>query len=245
VGGWDGDRLGLIYTLIVGFEGDTHLAEAEQVLLGGGVALAAATESELLATPDIAAPRLVILDHPGTRGERMATLRRLRALPALVGVPVAVLAVDSDIDSYSEAITSGVSAYLVRPVKAAELLDVARRLSGWTGVSDQTERRRRLRRPLLMRVEVQVKSSQARLEGQLLDIGTGGSRVELGEPVAVGELVRVILHANDASTHVALGGELRWHKLVAPSRYQIGIRYTGTTALMAGKLLGFVSTGAT
>jgi hypothetical protein len=57
--------------------------------------------------------------------------------------------------------------------------------------------------------------------------------------------VRVILHANDASTHVALGGEVRWHKLAAPGRYQIGVRYTGTTALMAGKLLGFVSTGAT
>jgi response regulator RpfG family c-di-GMP phosphodiesterase len=215
------------------------------VLLEGDVALAGATESDLLATPDIEPPRLVILDHPGNRAERLASLKRLQSLPALVGVPVVLLSRDGDIDSYSEAITAGVSAYLQRPVKAEELLDVARRLSGWTGLSEGTERRRRLRRPLLMRVDVVIRSTKARLPGQILDVGASGCRVEVLQDVNRGELVRIILNAHDASTHVALGGEVRWHAATPSGAFQLGVRFTGTTALLAGKLLGFVSTGMT
>jgi len=215
------------------------------VLLDGGVALAAATEADLVATPDIQPPRLVIVDHPGTRAERLASLRVLQAIPALVGVPVVLLSKDIDIDSYSEAITAGVAAYLHRPVRAEDLLDVAKRLSGWTGTSDRTERRRRLRRPLLMRVEVVVRSSKARVQGQTLDVSASGCRVELDQAVPPGELVRVILHAQDASTHVALGGEVRWSAPSPSGLPAIGVRFTGTTAMLAGKLLGFVSTGST
>lgn len=213
------------------------------MLLEGGVALAAATESDLLATPDIEPPRLVILDHPGDRAERLASLRRLQSLPAMVGVPLVLLSRDSDIDSYSEAITAGVSAYLERPARAEELLDVARRLSGWTGVSEGTERRRRLRRPLLMRAEVVVRSTKAHIPGQLVDVGAAGCRVEVGRKVPKGEPIRVMLDAHDASTHVALGGEVRWNRATPAGLYQLGVRFTGSTALLAGKLLGFVSTG--
>lgn len=235
----------LAYTLYVGQEADPHLARCEALLIEAGIPLAAASEAELLATPDIQPPRLVILDHAGPRAERSASLKRLQGLPALRGVPLALLSAEDDIDSYSEAITAGVSAYLVRPVKAEELLEVARRLSGWSGTSEGTDRRRRLRRPLLMRVELVVRSSKERVPGQLLDVGIGGCRVELGPPVPPGELVRVILHAQDASTHVALGGEVRWLSPAGPGLHQLGVRFTGTTALLAGKLLGFVSTGMT
>jgi DNA-binding response OmpR family regulator len=217
------------------------------VLLEGGVALAAATVADLLATPDIQPPCLVILDHPGGRADRLASLKRLQGLPALVGVPLVLLSRDGDIDSYSEAITAGVAAYLQRPVKAEDLLDVTKRLSGWTGSSEGTERRRRLRRPLLMRVEVVLRSTKARIPGQLLDVSAGGCRVEVGQEVPGGELVRVILNAQDASTHVALGGEVRWNgpSPSSPGLREIGVRFTGTTAMLAGKLLGFVSTGMT
>ena len=209
------------------------------------MALAAASEAELLATPDIQPPRLVILDHPGGRAERLASLRRLQSIPALVGVPFVLLSRDSDIDSYSEAITAGVSAYLQRPVRAEDLLDVTKRLSGWAGVSEGTERRRRLRRPLLMRVEVVIRSTRVRIPGQMLDVSAGGCRVEVARELAPGELVRVILNAHDASTHVALGGDVRWHARIDSGLHQIGVRFTGTTAMLAGKLLGFVSTGMT
>jgi response regulator RpfG family c-di-GMP phosphodiesterase len=187
----------------------------------------------------------VILDPPGSRAERRASLKRLQRIPALVGVPVVLLSADGDIDSYSEAITAGVAAYLQRPVKAEDLLDVTKRLSGWTSSLEGTERRRRLRRPLLMRVEVVIRSSKVRLTGQMLDVSASGCRVEVDQKVAKGELVRVILNAQDATTHVALGGEVRWNAPAASGLHQIGVRFTGTTAMLAGKLLGFVSTGMT
>ena len=79
--------------------------------------------------PDVVPPALVLLDDSGARADRMEAFRRLRQHPALRGVPVVVLAYDADIDSYSDAITKGAAAYLVKPVNADELVAVARKIS--------------------------------------------------------------------------------------------------------------------
>jgi hypothetical protein len=70
-------------------------------------------------------------------------------------------------------------------------------------------------------------------------------RRELAEEVRQGELLRIILHGRDASTHVALGVEVRWHQVSPTGTHIAGCRFTGTTALLAGKILGFVSSGLT
>ena len=58
------------------------------------------------------------------------------------------------------------------------------------------------------------------------------------------DLVRIILHGHEDSTHVALGAEVRWHRVAPSGTHVVGVRFTGTTALLAGKLLGLpVSTG--
>jgi hypothetical protein len=57
--------------------------------------------------------------------------------------------------------------------------------------------------------------------------------------------VRIILHGHEDSTHVALGAEVRWHRVAPSGVHVVGVRFTGTTALLAGKLLGFASTGMT
>jgi hypothetical protein len=46
---------------------------------------------------------------------------------------------------------------------------------------------------------------------------------------------------------VTLGGEVRWHRPSTddPELHVCGLKFTGTTALLAGKILGFVSTGMT
>src|SRR5262249_48343355 len=159
----------------------------------------------------------------------------------LKGVPLLILAYDSDIDSFTDAITKGASAYLVKPVSADELVRVSQRLSGWADSIDRTERRRRVRRPLLMKVEVDLKEKKRKLMGQMLDVSGGGCRIELPEEVHTGELLRIILHGQDASTHVALGVEVRWHQPSPTGTHIAGCRFTGTTALLAGKILGFVS----
>jgi CheY-like chemotaxis protein len=207
--------------------------------------VAAATEGDVLVASDLMPPTLVVLDDGSGKEERLSSLRRLQAHPALQGVPILVLAYEADIDSYSGAITKGAAAYLVKPAANAELPEVAQKLSGWVAATDRTERRRRLRRPLIMRVDVDVRARKMKIAGHLLDVSGSGCRIELTDAVEVGESVRVILHGYDASTYVALGAEVRWHREAGPGVHLIGARFTGTTALLAGKLLGFVSSGLT
>jgi two-component system chemotaxis response regulator CheY len=232
------------YTLVVGPDGADR-AFVEGVLIQSGIEVAASTEEAL--APDVVPPALVILDDSGARADRMEAFRRMKQHPALRGVPVVLLAYDADIDSYSDAITKGAASYLVKPVNADELVAVARKISGWMSETDRTEKRRRLRRPLLMRVDVEIKSKKAKVPGQIIDVSGGGCRIELAEPLELGEHVRVILHGHESTTHVTLGGEVRWHHRSNedPSLHVCGLKFTGTTALLAGKILGFVSTGAT
>lgn len=230
--------------LVVGRPGPERAA-IEQTLRGATLEVAAGSEADVLVTPDLMPPVLLVLDDPGGQPERLATLRRLMGHPSLHGVPIIVLSPDQDIDSYSSTLTKGAAAYLVKPVAPTELLAIVRKLYEWMGTHDRTEKRRRMRRPLIMNVDVDVRASHQKLAGHLLDVSGGGCRIELSSPVPVGETIRIILHGYDASTYVALGADVRWHRQIAPGVHAIGCRFTGTTALLAGKLLGFVSTGLT
>lgn len=217
----------------------------ERTLLRGGIEVATATEADVLVAKDLLMPRLVVFDDQSTRESRMATLRRLHAHPSLKGVPVLVLAYEGDVESFTDAITKGVAAYLVKPVAADELIPLAQQLSGWVGMSDRTERRRRVRRPLIMKVEIDVRSRHQKLMGRFVDVSGSGCRIEMPDIVAPGDLLRVVLHSHDASTHVALGVEVRWSLPMEDGGCVAGCRFTGTTALLAGKILGFVSSGLT
>jgi CheY-like chemotaxis protein len=233
------------YTVVVGPEGIDR-AWIETALLRGGLSVTFASEADILATPHFEpGPRLLVLDDAGGREARGASLRRLHAHPGLKGVPTLVLAYDADIESFTDAITRGVAAYLVKPVSAEELVQVAKRLSGWAGASGHTERRRRLRRPLIMKVEVQVRSRDLHVMGQIVDVSGGGCRIELPAALDVGEAVRIILQGHEGSTHVALGAEVRWYRQAPDGTHVAGLRFTGTTALLAGKILGFISSGMT
>lgn len=231
------------YTLIIGPDGRDR-AWVEGTLLRGGLDVATATEADVLVTRDLIPPRLMILDDAQPRAGRMSTLRHLQAHPPLKGIPLLILSYDSDIDSFTDAITKGAAAYLVKPVGAEELLAVAKRLSGWIGTSDHTERRRRVRRPLLLKVEVQLRATKVTAMGQTVDVSGSGCRIEMPAEVHQGDLLRLVLQGQDASTHVALGVEVRWSQPTATG-WIAGCRFTGTTALLAGKILGFVSSGMT
>ena len=240
----DGPNARYQYTLVVGPDTEDR-AWVEGVLMRGGLEVAAATETELGAMPDIVPPRLVILDDCGGLPQRMASFRSVRKHSALVGVPVVVLAYDADIDSFSEAITKGAAAYLVKPASAEEIVGVAHKLSGWLASNDRTEKRRRLRRPLLMKVDVDLRNRNIRVPGQIVDVGGAGCRIEIHEPVEKGDHVRVVLHGVEDTTHLTLGAEVRWHRTTPDGVTVAGLRFTGTTALLASKVLGFVSTGQT
>lgn len=233
------------YTLVVGPTGEDR-DWIENTLLQGGFEVAVASEGDVLVVPDLVPPKLVVVDDSGHSSDaRLATMKRLSHHPGLIGVPIVMVAYDADIDSFSNAITKGAAAYLVKPVGSDELVAVTQRLTGWTGHTDRTEKRRRLRRPLIMKVDVDVRSRKQRMSAQIVDVSGTGCRIEVPEQVPAGEMIRVILHGHEASTHVALGAEVRWYRRTPEGVHLIGAKFTGTTALLAGKLLGFVSSGMT
>jgi CheY-like chemotaxis protein len=231
------------YILVVGHASASREA-TEAVLQGAGLAVAATTAEEAFLALDLMPPKLVLFDD-AHEADRRGTLKRLRGHPALQGVPVVVLSQESDIDSFGSAITGGAAAYLIKPIHDEALISVARRLCGWTGRGDETEKRRRLRRPLLMKVEVESRSDKRQLRGEIVDASSGGCRIEMEEELPKGAIVRIVLCAPDAVTYLALGGEVRWHSRLGDGRVAHGVRFTGTTALLAAKVLGFTAASGT
>jgi len=228
---------GYQYTLVVGQDSPDR-AWLESVLMRGGLEVAACTEAELLAMPDVVPPQVVFLDDSTAREERMASFANINAFPALAGVPIVVLALDADMDSFSAAITRGAAAYLVKPVAAEEVVAVAHKISGWLRSGDRTEKRRRLRRPLLMRVDVEVSGRGGVVPGQIIDASGTGCRVELQGPVEKGDAVRLTLYGVEGSTDLSLGAEVRWQRRAPDGTQVAGVKFTGTTAVLAGRLLG-------
>jgi ActR/RegA family two-component response regulator len=231
---------GYQYTLVVGPDSPDR-AWLESVLLRGGLEVAACTEAELLAMPDIVPPQIVILDDSTAREERMASFANLGSHGPLAGVPVVVLAYDADIDSFSTAITRGAAAYLVKPVAAEEVVAVAHKISGWLSSTDRTEKRRRLRRPLLLRVDVEVAGRDGVVPGQIVDVSGSGCRIELKQPLEKGNAVRLTLYGVEGSTDLSLGAEVRWHRAAPDGTQVAGVKFTGTAAVLAGRLLGTLS----
>jgi CheY-like chemotaxis protein len=231
---------GYQYTLVVGQDSPDR-AWLESVLMRGGLEVAACTEAELLAMPDIVPPQIVILDDSASREERMASFANLRAHGPLAGVPIVVLAYDADIDSFSTAITRGASAYLVKPVPAEEIVAVAHKISGWLRSSDRTEKRRRLRRPLLLRVDVDVAGRDGTFPGQIIDVSGSGCRIELKQPLEKGNTVRLTLYGVEGSIDLSLGAEVRWQRRAPDGTQVAGVKFTGTAAVLAGRLLGTLS----
>jgi ActR/RegA family two-component response regulator len=231
---------GYQYTLVVGPDSPDR-AWLESVLMRGGLEVAACTEAELLAMPDIVPPQIVILDDSSAREERMASFANLGSHGPLVGVPVVVLAYDADIDSFSTAITRGAAAYLVKPAAAEEVVAVAHKISGWLRSSDRTEKRRRLRRPLLLRVDVEVAGRDGVVPGQIVDVSGSGCQIELNQPLQKGDAVRLTLYGVDGSTDLSLGAEVRWQRTALDGTQVAGVKFTGTAAVLAGRLLGTLS----
>ena len=231
---------GYQYTLVVGPDSPDR-AWLESVLMRGGLEVAACSEAELLAMPDVVAPQLVILDDSGSREERMASFANLLAHSPLTGVPVVVLSYDADIESFSTAITRGAAAYLVKPVAAEEIVAVAHKISGWLRSNDRTEKRRRLRRPLILRVDVEVIGEEGTFPGQIIDVSGSGCRIELKHPLEKGHNVRLTLYGVEGSTDLQLAAEVRWQRPAHDGTQVAGVKFTGTAAVLASRLLGTLS----
>jgi len=83
---------------------------------------------------------------------------------------------------------------------------VAHKISGWLRSTDRTEKRRRLRRPLLLRVDVEVAGRDGVVPGQIVDVSGSGCRVELKQPLEKGSAVRLTLYGVEGSIDLSTSG---------------------------------------
>jgi PilZ domain len=161
------------------------------------------------------------------------------AHPPWPDAPTIVISSKTDIDSFTNAITSGVAAYLTTPLDAYELVAAARRLARWRAPSPGTSTRTRSRRPLLLEVDLEIEGR--RLHGHLVDVSGGGCRVETTGRVSRGALVRLTPRALGASTGIALGATVtrtRRDDTVQPPMCEVALRFNGTSALLAARIFG-------
>jgi hypothetical protein len=201
------------------------------VVVGGGVRDRAQVEGALRAagvTP--------VTAHPSPA---LAVLLEDAARPPWPDAPTIVISARTDIDSFTNAITSGAAAYLTLPVDATELIAAARRLARWKPPLAGTGTRKRLRRPLLLDVDLEIEGN--RLRGHLVDVSGGGCRVETTGRVRRGAEVRLTPRALGTSTGIALGGTVtrtRRDDTVRPPMCELAVRFNGTSALLAARIFG-------
>jgi hypothetical protein len=152
---------------------------------------------------------------------------------------VIVISTKTDIDSFSNALTSGAAAFLTTPVVPAELTAAVHRLAQWKAPPPGVSTRRRSRRPLLLDVDLVIDGRQVR--GQLVDVSAGGCRVEAYGPVRRGSVVRLTPRALGTSTGIALAATVtrtRRDNSVQPPLCEVALRFNGTSALLAARIFG-------
>ena len=177
-----------------------------------------------------------VATHPAPS---LAVLLDDAARPPWPDVPTIVISAKADIDSFTNAITSGVAAYLTTPLDEADLIAAARRLARWKAPLSGTGTRKRSRRPLLLDVDLEIEGR--RLRGHLVDVSAGGCRVETAGRVSRGAAVRLTPRALGTSTGIALGGTVtrtRRIDTVQPSMCEMAVRFNGTSALLASRIFG-------
>ncbi|PYQ19842.1 MAG: hypothetical protein DMF81_20580, partial [Acidobacteria bacterium] len=202
--------------LLVG-PGGPQRERISELLREAGLEVTVLSESDALARRELPPARLLVLAHRGSRTDREAAQVRLLSHPALHGVPLLVVGPETDVESYGGALARGAAAYVSSDAGPGELHDLAlrlvraadRRTASLAGRPARPERRR-TRRPLLLKVEVEDRRGGARLAGHIVDVGLSGCRLELGTSLARGTPVGLQLHAYRESTGIVLAGSVRW-----------------------------------
>ena len=118
-------------TRILHVEDDRSLQNLVRIALeqlGGYSVRTAASGREALAIAGAFAPQLLLLDLDLPDMSGLATLRALRVLPGLAGVPAVFLTAASRPETLAELTTAGVSEILPKPFRPRQLVDAVNRV---------------------------------------------------------------------------------------------------------------------
>ena len=89
-------------------------------------------------------------------------------------------------------------------------------------------------------MDVEITGQSGVFPGQIVDVSGSGCRIELKQPLEKGDAVRLTLYGVEGSIDLFLNAEVRWQRRVGETQVA-GVRFTGTAAVLAGRLLGTLS----
>jgi CheY-like chemotaxis protein len=227
------------HTIVVG-DSENGFGPLQHVLDGLGLPCVTATLSEVLCLPEIAPPRLIVLDSNAERDERCRQQDRLRRMAGGHGAPMIVLGDDAAIPCLSLAVAHGASAYFKKPVNDVDLLAVARKLLSFDGDAPLDERRLDPRRPFFVPVELERAQNRGRNRAVVVDASRTGCRIETSAAIGTGEMVRVWLPATEATANLPLTGETCWAGDSSGGRRLAGIQFTANASILASLALGLL-----
>jgi CheY-like chemotaxis protein len=184
---------------------------------------------------------VVVLHERRQREDLLASLERIRADPALGDVPLVVVDHERDIERFTAAVARGAAACVCPPLDPTYLRATVLRLARWRDGTDTRERRKRRRRPLLLRVDVHLPGPRT-VEGLLRDVSATGCRIELAERVAPGTEISITPYGYDASLEFRLGAKVRRYVALQPGLHMLACRFVGTGAVMAPRLFALRTT---
>lgn len=201
--------------------------------------LEATTAAEALSLCRDRAPHLIYMAHELTGECGASCCRTLKADEKLRNIPV-VLIYDNDRPEHETVCrNAGCDALLIKPLDRHRFLEIGR--SFLAGIR---ERRRSCR------IEIHATAEARRIEGQGLDISSGGIFLETAETLHVGTVLQLELHLTRTREH---GPRIRCVGIVAwintrenpmkpnhPVGY--GIKFTDVPVQSLGILNGFLKT---
>jgi CheY-like chemotaxis protein len=210
----------------------------EDALRPSGLAVTIRSLEDALAPPPSETrlrPDVVVLHERRRREDLLESLDRLHADPALGETPLVVVDHERDIERFIAAVGRGAAACVCPPLDPAHLRATVTRLARWRDGKGSGDRRRRSRRPLLLRVDVHLPDARV-VVGLLRDVSGTGCRIESPERVAPGTEVSITPYGYDASLEFRIGAIVHRHLEPDPGNHVLACRFTGTGAVMAPRL---------
>ena len=165
-------------------------------------------------------PDLILLDLSMPNMDGWEVMEAIKSLPRVSGIPVILETSTEDYPSFDRARKLGAAAFISKPFRLGELvetcrrtLDGARPLQGKLGTTPEAKGQR---------VELLDADGDLLATGWLLDHDAKGAQVDLGQPLALSQAVRLSLQ--DRAGVEALEAEVRWVTRTG-DRYHHGLSF--------------------
>jgi hypothetical protein len=225
--------------LVIGRAGEDRPL-IEQALRDAALLVSSTSFEDAMGGRGLGSPRLVVLDDGSAQVERETLQMRLLSHPQMHGAPLLVISDECTVESFSGAISKGAAAYVTRPLDPSDLTNAAVRLATWPRGMAGRNGRLRARRPLLLDVDFEVEGQVGRARGLILDVSSGGCRMELPHAVPRGATLSFVPRACERSTEIRLSGRVRWYRRTEDGHHLAAIRFAGAGGMLAGQILGAV-----